>query len=229
MANSPDAARLLTAETHSPNDPQPMKDGMPVAPGSKPPPDDKVVADTDDLAAEAPIDDTDTLARPRSGELPAPVRSAIVLTLVIVGAMTGLVGWLGYRDYRSHQTQTERSQFLPAAKQVAVNLTTIDWHHAEADVQRILDTTTGQLHDDFNNRSKPLIDIVKQVHATNVGTVTAAGLESQDRDTAQALVVASVQGSDANAPDQTPREWRLRLFVQRVDGRVKASKMEFVP
>ena len=89
------------------------------------------------------------------------------------------MGWLGFRAYQAHQEQALRSQFLQAAKQGALNLTTIDWQHAERDVQRILDGATGQFHDDFATRSQPFIDVVKQAKSTSVGTITEAGLESE--------------------------------------------------
>ncbi|OSC32282.1 mammalian cell entry protein [Mycobacterium vulneris] len=186
-----------------------------------------IEVDTEDGAAGLPADDADTPELPKP-HAPAPTRRAVVLIVAIVVALAGLVGWLGFRARQSQETQTQQNQFLQAAKQGAVNLTTIDWHHPEADVQRILDAATGQFYDDFAQRSKPFIDVVKQVQATTVGTITAAGLESQTRDTAQVLVAASVQTSDASAPTQVPRAWRMRVFVQKIDGRIKVSNVEFV-
>ncbi|OBH10393.1 mammalian cell entry protein [Mycobacterium sp. E1747] len=180
-----------------------------------------------DGTAGLPADDTAKPKLPQS-QAPTPTRRAIALIVTIVAAVACLAGWLGFRAHQSQQTKNQQNQFLQAAKQGAVNLTTIDWHHPEADVQRILDAATGQFYDDFAQRSKPFIDVVKQVQATTVGTITAAGLESQTRDTAQVLVAASVQTSDASAPNQVARAWRMRIFVQRIDGRIKVSNVEFV-
>ena len=73
-----------------------------------------------------------------------------------------------------------QSQLLQAARQGALNLTTIDWQHAEGDMQRILDGATGQFHDEFASRSQPFIEVVKQAKSTSVGTIAEAGLESED-------------------------------------------------
>lgn len=178
---------------------------------------------TTDLRADAADDPKSPRAHPAQ-----PTRRAIALIVAVVAALAGLFGWLGFRAHQSHQAQAQRNQYLQAATQGAVNLTSVDWHHAEADAQRILDAATGQFYDDFARRSKPFVDAVKQVHATTVGTVTAAGLELQTPDTAQVLVAASVRTSDAGAADQPPRAWRMRIFVQRIDGRVKVSNVEFV-
>jgi Mce-associated membrane protein len=91
------------------------------------------------------------------------------------------------------------------ARQGALNLTTIDWQHADADVRRTLDGATGEFYDDFAKRSQPFIEVLNQAKASTVGTITDAGLESQRADTAQALVAASVQTSNAGVPDQVPR------------------------
>ena len=71
------------------------------------------------------------------------VRLATILGLVAVVALAGLCGWLGYRAYESRKAADERNLFLQVGRQGALNLTTIDFEHADADVQRILDSATG--------------------------------------------------------------------------------------
>jgi len=53
-------------------------------------------------------------------------------------------------------------------------LTTIDYNEADADVQRILNSTTGSFYDDFSKRSQPFVDVVKQARSKSEGTVTEA-------------------------------------------------------
>jgi Mce-associated membrane protein len=111
----------------------------------------------------------------------------------------------------------------------ALNLTTVSNTEADADVQRILDSATGTFYDDFQKRSRPFVDVVKQVQATSVGTVTAAGLESQGGDQAQVLVAVSVKTRTADGADQQPRLWRMRISVQKIGDGAKVSNVEFVP
>jgi Mce-associated membrane protein len=54
-------------------------------------------------------------------------------------------------------------------------LTAIDYTHVNADVQRILDSSTGRFRDDFQNRSQPFVDVVEQAQSKSEATVTAAG------------------------------------------------------
>jgi Mce-associated membrane protein len=146
----------------------------------------------------------------------------------MVVALATFVGWFGFRIHQSHQAQAQRSQLLQAARQGALNLTTIDWQHADADVKRILDGATGQFHDDFSARSGPFVDVVKRAKSVTVGTVTEAGLESQTADTAKALVAVTVTTSNAGTAEPQPRAWRLRVFVQKVGDQAKVSNVEFV-
>ncbi|WP_324738820.1 mammalian cell entry protein [Mycobacterium sp. 5-140-3-2] len=187
------------------------------------------IVDADGDTIESDIDPTENASTPRSAESVFHLRPTIRVGLTIVVALSVLVGWLGFRSYQTHQAQIQRNQFLQVARQGALNLTTIDWRHADTDVQRILDGATGQLHDDFAKRSKPFIEVVKQAKAITVGTISSAGLESETADTAQVLVAMTVQTSDAAASDQAPRAWRMRIFVQKTDGQVKVSNVEFVP
>jgi hypothetical protein len=48
----------------------------------------------------------------------------------------------------------------PVAWQAALNLTTIDYTEGDADIQRLLDMATSEFYDDFQQRSKPFIDVV---------------------------------------------------------------------
>ena len=106
------------------------------------------------------------------------VRLALIAGLVAVVALAGLTGWMGYRAYNSYQGEKQRQLFLQVGRQGALNLTTINWEHAEADVQRVLDSATGQFYDDFQNRAAPFIEVVKQAQSKSEGSISEAGLES---------------------------------------------------
>lgn len=179
-------------------------------------------ADAADSVAEVP--EAGTAAR----TLRSPTTLATVLGLVMCVAMTSLVGWLGVRTYQSHQQQQRQALFVQIARQGAVSLTTIDFAHADADIQRILDSATGTFYDDFSKRSQPFVDVVKKAQSKSEGTVTEAGLESEQGDTAQVLVAVSVKTSNAGAQEQQPRAWRMRISVQKLGDGAKVSNVEFV-
>jgi Mce-associated membrane protein len=177
--------------------------------------------------ADAAADGETAPAKPRMSH----VRLAMIAGLVLVVALAGLTGWLGFRTYQSHQTDEQQKLFLSVGRQGALNLTTIDWEHAEADVQRIVDSATGTFYDDFQKRAGPFVEVVKQAHSKSVGTIAEAGLEPESitADGAQVLVAVTVKTSNAGAPEQAPRAWRMRLTVQKIGDEAKVANVEFVP
>jgi Mce-associated membrane protein len=157
------------------------------------------------------------------------VRLATVVGLAVVVGLTALVGWLGFTAYQLHQAQERRQLFVEVGRQGALNLTTIDWQHADADVKRVLDSATGTFYDDFAKRQQPFIEVVKKAQATSKGTITEAGLESESADEAQVLVAVSVKTSNIGAAVQEPRAWRMRISVQKIGDEAKVSNVAFVP
>jgi Mce-associated membrane protein len=157
------------------------------------------------------------------------VRLALVAGLVVILALGGLTGWLGFRAYQSHQVDAQRKVFLQVGRQGALNLTTIDFQHVDDDVKRILDSATGTFYDDFQQRAQPFTEVVRQVRSTSVGTVTEAGLESESADEAQVLVAVAVHTTIEGQPEQQERPWRMRILVQKVGDDTKVSNVEFVP
>jgi Mce-associated membrane protein len=156
-------------------------------------------------------------------------RQVLWAEITVVITLSALVGWLGYQAYEAHQANARIAQFVQVGRQGALNLTTIDWEHADADVERILASATGTFYDDFAQRSKPFIEVVKQTKSKTVGTITEAGLESASSDQAQVLVAVNVKTSLNGSPEQAPRSWRMRIAVQTQGDQMKVSNVEFVP
>jgi Mce-associated membrane protein len=189
---------------------------------------DSDILEIEDDVPESAGDNADGAPAPPSTDTRSTSWHATQLGLAVVVALAVLVGWLGFRAYQSDQGRAQRSQFLEAARQTALNLTTIDWEKAESDVQRILDGATGAFHDDFAKRSQPFIDVVKKSRSTAVGTITEAGLESETAGTALVLVAVNVKTSNAGVPEQDSHAWRMRISVRQVGHQAKVSNVEFV-
>jgi Mce-associated membrane protein len=157
------------------------------------------------------------------------LRLALTAATVAVVALGALVGWLGFRAHQSQQTEQQRAVYLAAARQGALNLTTISYTEVDANIKRILDSATGEFYDDFQKRSQPFVEVVKQSQSKSQGTVTESALESVKGDAAQALISVAVTTSTAQAAQQQPRAWRMRISVQKMGDTAKVSNVEFVP
>ena len=139
-----------------------------------------------------------------------------------------LCGWLGSARTSRAQAADERNLFLQVGRQAALNLTTIDFEHADEDVQRVLDSSTGTFYDDFQARAQPFKEVVKQAKSKSVGTIAEAGVESETEDGADVLVAVTVKTSNAGAAEQEPRAWRMRITVQKVGDEAKVANVRFV-
>jgi Mce-associated membrane protein len=186
----------------------------------------------EDEASEADVDEDDVeeddAAEPAKRRM-SHLRLAAIAGAAIIVALAATVGWLGFRSYQSHQAEAQRQQFLQIGRQCALNLTTIDFQHADGDVQRVLDSATGQFYDQFSKRKQPFIDVLKKAQSKSVGTITEAGVESESGDKAQVLVAVSIKTTNLGVEDQAPRQWRMRITVEKSGSDTKISNVAFVP
>jgi Mce-associated membrane protein len=188
--------------------------------------DDPPVAPAEELDS-AVIHASPRRRRQRSG--PSPLGIAAIGGLVLALVLGGLCGWLGFQASSARQDNQLRELFVETAKQGAVNLTTIDYAHAQVDVKRILDMATGAFRDDFSSRTGPFVEVVERAQSKSVGTVAEAGLESVNGDEGQVLVAVTVATTSVGAADQPARYWRMRLTIRKVDDSAKIAKVDFVP
>lgn len=179
--------------------------------------------------ADADDNDEDSENRKRRRRLwpPSwPVVAKIVATIVIVGSLagSGVIVWQHHNAaIRRHHAQ----EFIEAAEQGVVTLTSIDFNAVRDQVQHIIDNSTGAFREDFVARSDQFIKVAQASKAVAKGTVTAAGVETMKTDEAVVLVVGSEQISNA-VGNQQPRSFRFRVTVTRDSDQLKVSKLELV-
>lgn len=189
-----------------------------------------VAADPDAGSGSDPdFAEPDLDAAQSRGRRPPPARLVLITGLVLVLALAGLCGWLGVQTYQARQAEQLRALLVQAGRQGAVNLTTIDYQNAESDVQRILDSSTGQFRDEFDQRSKPFIEVVKKAQSKSTGTVTEAGLESVSGQEGRVLVAVTVRTVNRGVPEEQARYWRMRMTVVKEGEGAKVARVDFVP
>jgi Mce-associated membrane protein len=165
----------------------------------------------------------------RPTQPPAQVeRIALIGGLVAAVVLAGLVGWLGFRTYQAQDREVQRSLFVQAAQDMAVNLSTVDAQHADADAQRIQDKATGTFADSFARHKQAYIDAAKHSRSRSLGTVTDVGLESRSGEQGQVLVAVTIKTVGPVPADQEPQVFRIRITVHRVGDDAKISDVAFV-
>ncbi|MCU1693275.1 MAG: hypothetical protein JWM64_2366 [Frankiales bacterium] len=146
----------------------------------------------------------------------------LVLALVVVGVVYGL-------QLRSaHATESRRADALQAAKQEALNLTSVDGTGIEQDLQRVLEGASGQFREEFEGQSKSLAGVLKDNKVTAEGKVLDAGLSRFDDRSATAVVIIDSDVSNKAIPKGQTRTYRMQLELERVGDRWLTSSLQFV-
>lgn len=125
--------------------------------------------------------------------------------------------------------QQDAAEFTAAARQVVVTLMSINAASAKDDVQRIIDSTTGQFKDEFQRAAEDFTKVAQNAKVSTKTSVQATAVESISHDTAVVLVAASSTLTNAAGATEQPRSWRLSLKLARDGGKIKMSSMEFIP
>ncbi len=153
------------------------------------------------------------------------------LAVAAIVAICGLLAASGWLAWHHHTVVAERQRsaaFVAAARQGVVNLTSLDFNKAKEDVQRVLDSATGEFRDDFQRRADDFASVVKDSKAVTEGSVVASAVESMTKDSAVVLVLANERITNAAGAKDDPRAFRFRVSVVRDGDQLKISKVEFV-
>jgi Mce-associated membrane protein len=164
--------------------------------------------------------------RRRLPSLPVMWKVAAIILIICFATASGYMAWQ-HRD--ATQRQQRAARFVAGARQGVVNMTSLDFTKAKEDVQRVIDSSTGQFRDDFQQRAKDFTTVVERSKVVTEGTVNAAALESMDEHSASVLVSATSKITNAAGAKDEPRAWRLRVAVTEDGGQYKMSKVDFVP
>lgn len=196
---------------------------------------DAETVETEEPPVEAAADAEEPVRRRRrlSGRVRRPKWSTLAASLavlVILGALAGS-GYMIKKHHDAVQQRQHAAEFVAAARQGVVTLTSLDFNNAKQGVQRILENSTGSFKDDFLKMADDFTKVVEQSKVVSQGSVQAAAVEldSMTKDSAVVLVASTSEVTNAAGAKQDPRNYRLIVTVARDGGQLKISKVEFVP
>lgn len=158
----------------------------------------------------------------------SPVRLGLTAGLIAVTVLLALDGWLAHRADQEHRHVLERTAFLEAGRQAALDLTSVEYTRVEADVQRILAASTGSFRADFERRSPPFVEEVLRTKSTSVGQIVEAAVESVAGEQAKVIVAVRVTTTRDGSSDQRVKSWRMRVSVSRTGAGFKVSNVEMI-
>lgn len=183
--------------------------------------------DTDD-AEDADLPQAHAEAAPRRRWLRWRTIAAglVIVAICALLAVTGLMLW---QHQRVEALRAHHAEMVDAAKSGVMALLSIDYNHAQADVQKVIDQSAGTFKNDFTKGAQDFVTTAEQAKAVTVGTISAAALQSDNGDSGVVLLAASSQVTNANGAKQDPRAWRMSVTVTRDGDKWKMSNVEFVP
>lgn len=147
---------------------------------------------------------------------------------VATAAVTVLSGWLSLQVYEQRAAEQRRQDILAAARQSALNFTSLDYRHYDRDSANVLKGATGDFKEQFAAQTAELTKLVAANKSVSEGQVLEAGITRADERTARVLVVADSRVTNTAAPQGQARTYRLQLDLVHEGGRWLTSDVEFV-
>ncbi|TPQ19542.1 hypothetical protein FGD71_025620 [Streptomyces sporangiiformans] len=147
---------------------------------------------------------------------------------VTTAVVTALTIWLSVQLYEQHEADQRRQDILAAARQSALNFTSLDYRHYDRDSGNVLKGATGDFKKQFAAQTEELTKLVAQNKSVSEGQVLEAGIARSDERSARVLVVADSKVTNTAVPAGEARTYRLQLDLVLKGGRWLTSDVEFV-
>jgi len=160
---------------------------------------------------------------------PDGMNRVLAVGLVVATVLTAVVaGWLGFALHDRHETEQRRQDILAAARQSALNFTSLDYRHYDRDSANVLKGATGDFKKQFTAQTAQLTKLVAENKSVSEGQVLDAGIVRSDDRSGRVLVVADSKVTNTAAPQGEARTYRLQLDLVYRGGRWLTSDVEFV-
>jgi Mce-associated membrane protein len=157
------------------------------------------------------------------------MKRALTVGLVVATVLTtALTIWLGLSLNDQREADQRRQDILAAARQSALNFTSLDYRHYDRDSANVLRSATGDFKKQFAAQTEQLTELVAENRSVSEGQVLEAGIVRSDQDSARVLVVADSKVTNTAVPKGEARTYRLQLDLVQRDGRWLTSDVEFV-
>ncbi|WP_405873901.1 hypothetical protein [Streptomyces sp. NBC_00005] len=141
---------------------------------------------------------------------------------------TALTLWLSLGLHDQREAEQRRQDILAAARQSALNFTSLDYRHYDRDSANVLEDATGDFKKQFAAQTGQLTKLVAENKSVSEGQVLEAGIVRSDEHSARVLVVADSKVTNTAVPKGEARTYRLQLDLVHGDGRWLTSDVEFV-
>lgn len=226
---------LVTTRKSHQTDDEPAEDSEAAAEGVAA----EAVAAEDDADSEAGTpaerdDDTDNplLAKDKPTKrawwrrfLRGSVIRRCAVAAIVVAVLCGS-GYLGWQSWQQHEVSAAGREAQQSAVGYAQILTSVDSNKIDQNFTEVLDGATGEFKDMYTQASVQLRQLLLDNKATAHGTVIDSAIESQTEDKVVVLLFVDQTVTNTNVPEPRIDRSRVKITMEKVDGRWRASKIE---
>ncbi|MEE3062515.1 MAG: DUF3329 domain-containing protein [Actinomycetota bacterium] len=152
-------------------------------------------------------------------------RSALPLLLIASLAVNGLLGWTLWQE---HQVKEAGQQAQQAAITYAQVLTSIDSNKVDENFRQVLDGATGEFKDMYTQSSVQLRQLLIDNKASAHGVVVDSAIQSASTNKVVVLVFIDQTVANSQSPDPRIDRSRIKMTMEKVDGRWRASKVQLL-
>lgn len=154
------------------------------------------------------------------------LRRSVLPTLLV--AALAVSGFLGWRQWQDHQLKVAGEQAQQAAIAYAQVLTSIDSNKVDENFKQVLDGASGEFKDMYTQSSVKLRQLLIDNKATAHGVVVDSAIQSESTDKVVVLLFIDQTVTNTAAPDPRIDRSRIKMTMQKVDGRWRASKVQLL-
>ncbi|WP_299565416.1 Mce protein [uncultured Mycolicibacterium sp.] len=180
----------------------------------------EAVTETDERTEPGPQQTTATARPGRRSVLLGSALAAVVLLLVVA------VGYLGWQLSQERRLDAAAEAARQAATEYAQILTSIDSDRVDENFRAVLDGATGEFKDLYSQSSTELRQLLIDNKAKAHGVVLESAVQSVTPDQAVVLLFVDQSVTNTNLPDPRIDRSRIKMTMEYVDGRWRASKVE---
>lgn len=170
--------------------------------------------------------DAERRKRPRKQDLKQYLRRSILPLLLV--ASLAVSGFLGWRQWQDHRVKLAGEQAQQAAIAYAQVLTSIDSNKVDENFRQVLDGATGEFKDMYTQSSVKLRQLLIDNKATAHGVVVDSAIQSESMNKVVVLVFIDQTVTNTAAPDPRIDRSRIKMTMEKVDGRWRASKVQLL-
>jgi Mce-associated membrane protein len=147
---------------------------------------------------------------------------AVVVVVVAALALSAVLGWLWWQQRALTEAGEQAQQAAVAYAQI---LTSIDSSKVDENFNQVLDGATGEFKDMYSQSSTQLRQLLVDNKASAHGVVVESAIQSTSKNKVVVLLFVDQSVSNTTVPDPRIDRSRIKMTMEFVDGRWRASQV----